>query len=367
MTAGTTRRAAAPLIAKLGGRVTRDLHIINAVVATLPAAKARELAAQPGVRAVSLNGAAKAQARGENLSTSFNQSIQAPYLWNTFGGTGRGVGVAVIDTGIAGDLPDFRISNTDKRSRVIGSAVVNPDATTAGDRYGHGTHVAGIIAALANNDVGITGVVDCRLSIWKVFDDEPDPEDGEYYVDMDRYLKALRAMEEAHVSALNLSLGGTESSQVEALLMKRLAKAGVCVFAAMGNEYEEGNPTEYPAAYATVWAVGAVNAASQRAEFSNTGKHIHIAAPGVGILSTLPHTRSKARNETNYASWDGTSMATPYVSGAAMLLCAQGVHKTPKSIARRLASTATRLKGMGPKSKSTSFGAGLLNLEKALR
>jgi len=59
--------------------------------------------------------------------------------------------VAVIDTGIAGDLPDFRVSSSDRRSRVIRSAVVNPDATTAADRYGHGTHVAGIIAGDSAN------------------------------------------------------------------------------------------------------------------------------------------------------------------------------------------------------------------------
>ena len=133
MTQGTKRSAATPLVTALGGRVTRDLHIINAVVATLPAAGARELAARPSVRAVTLNGAIKPQARGDTLSTSFNQSIQAPHLWNYYRGTGRGVGVAVIDTGIAGDLPDFRVSTSDKRSRVIGSAVVNPDATTAND------------------------------------------------------------------------------------------------------------------------------------------------------------------------------------------------------------------------------------------
>ena len=65
-------------------------------------------------------------------------------MWDE--GTGAGVGVAVLDTGIAGDLPDFRTTMSDKRSRVIASAVVNPDATTAGDVYGHGTHVAGLIA-----------------------------------------------------------------------------------------------------------------------------------------------------------------------------------------------------------------------------
>ena len=143
---GTTRSAATPVVRELGGKVTRDLHIINAVVATLPAAGARELAARHEVRAVTLNGAIKPQAMGDNLATSFNQSIQAKDMWNRYRGTGRGVGVAVIDTGIAGDLADFRVSSSDSRSRVIGSAVVNPDATTATDRYGHGTHVAGIIA-----------------------------------------------------------------------------------------------------------------------------------------------------------------------------------------------------------------------------
>src|SRR5690349_7212700 len=135
---GTTRAAAGPLVRELGGRVTRDLHIIYGVAAELPAAGARELASRPEVRAVSANAATKPQAIGDGLATSYNASIQTPYLWNTYGGTGQGVGVAVVDTGIAGDLPDFRTSSYDKRSRVVGSAVVNPDATTATDRYGHG-------------------------------------------------------------------------------------------------------------------------------------------------------------------------------------------------------------------------------------
>ena len=180
MTQGTKRSAATPLVSELGGRVTRDLHIINAVVATLPAAGARELAARAEVRAVTLNGAIKPQAKGDALSTSFNQSIQAPHLWNYYRGTGRGVGVAVIDTGIAGDLPDFRVSSADKRSRVIGSAVVNPDATTANDTYGHGTHVAGIIAGNSDSrDVGdskkgrFSGVApDANLVSIKVSDDD---------------------------------------------------------------------------------------------------------------------------------------------------------------------------------------------------
>src|SRR3712207_1943919 len=72
------------------------------------------------------------------------RSTLFPYT-TLFRSTGKGVGVAVIDTGIAGDLPDFRVSAENRESRVIASAVTNPDAKTAGDPYGHGTHVAGII------------------------------------------------------------------------------------------------------------------------------------------------------------------------------------------------------------------------------
>src|SRR3712207_6955643 len=70
------------------------------------------------------------------------RSTLFPYT-TLFRSTGKGVGVAVIDTGIAGDLPDFRVSAENRESRVIASAVTNPDAKTAGDPYGHGTHVAG--------------------------------------------------------------------------------------------------------------------------------------------------------------------------------------------------------------------------------
>lgn len=89
------------MVRELGGQVTRDLHIINVVVAKLPAAGARDLAARPGVKAVSLNGAIKPQ-RGETLATSFNQSIQANEVWSGPGAdaTGAGVGVAVVDTGM---------------------------------------------------------------------------------------------------------------------------------------------------------------------------------------------------------------------------------------------------------------------------
>src|SRR5439155_22430778 len=110
-------------------------------------------------------------------------------------------------------------------------------------------------------------------------------------VDGVRYLQALRAVELAGVRALNLSLGGTASSNTETILFGRLQRAGVTVVAAMGNEFDQGNPTEYPAAYDGVVSVGAVGETRERAPFSNTGRHIDYVAPGANGFSTLPATR----------------------------------------------------------------------------
>src|SRR5205085_658038 len=83
------------------------------------------------------------------LQTSYPDSVQAPKAWST--STGKGVGVAVVDTGIAGTLPDFRTSQSDSTSRVVATVATNPYATSDNDSYGHGTHVAGIIAGNSSN------------------------------------------------------------------------------------------------------------------------------------------------------------------------------------------------------------------------
>src|SRR6266581_2342217 len=118
----------------------------------MEAAKAASLATEPGVHSVSLNAAVKKTDDGYDgakLATAYNQSIGSPDVWSQ-GYSGLGVGVAVIDTGIAGDLPDFRTSRSTATSRVVASAVVNPSASTANDGLGHGTHIAGLIAGNGN-------------------------------------------------------------------------------------------------------------------------------------------------------------------------------------------------------------------------
>jgi subtilisin family serine protease len=268
------------------------------------------------------------------------------------------VKVGVLDTGVDTTHPELR--------HIVKSYI--HDGSIDVDIVGHGTHVSGIIAAEANNKVGIAGICRCNLSVWKIFTDQADPDDGEYYVDEVMYQRSLNAARNAGMRVVNLSIGGTAHSPTEEFLFRRLIASGCTVVAAMGNEFTTGNPTEYPAAYAGVVAVGATTPTNRRASFSSTGKHIVISAPGQNILSTLPLLPSAARkaDETKYAEWSGTSMATPHVTAAAALVIARDPNLGPEQVTKRLTSTATRVAAMAGESFTPEFGHGLLNVNAAL-
>jgi subtilisin family serine protease len=255
-----------------------------------------------------------------------------------------GVTVAICDTGVDARHPDLT------------GAIVSYDheGATATDIIGHGTHVSGIVAARADDAAGVVGVAGCRVAMWKVFPDEPT--EGNFYVDGSRFLRALNAVASSGAKVLNLSLGGTQSSQAEQLLFDRLESAGVTVVAAMGNEHDHGNPVEYPAAYEHVLAVGAVAETNRRSPFSNTGPHIGLAAPGSNILSTLPTDPSAVRPDTGYAAWSGTSMATPHVAAAAALVAARHPDWTPADTKEHL-----RTRAAGEKF-SEELGDGILDI-----
>src|SRR5262245_6630348 len=260
------------------------------------------------------------------------------------------VTVAICDTGVDGEHPDL--------TGVVAS--YDHEGASAADIVGHGTHVSGIVAARTDDAAGVVGVARCRVAMWKVFPDEP--MSGTFYVDGSRFLRALNAVATSGAKVLNLSLGGTQSSQAEQLLFDRLERAGVTVVAAMGNEHDHGNPVEYPAAYEHVLAVGAVAETNRRSPFSNTGSHIGLAAPGSNVLSTLPTQPSSFRPETRYASWSGTSMATPHAAAAAALVAARHPDWTPADTKEHLRSRAAKVADMGGKRFTDEFGAGLLDI-----
>ncbi len=264
------------------------------------------------------------------------------------------VTVAICDTGVDEAHPDLQ--------GVVSS--YDHEGATATDIVGHGTHVSGIVAARSDDVAGVVGVARCRVAMWKVFPDEPTA--GNFYVDGTRFLRALNAVASSGAKVLNLSLGGTQSSQAEQILFDRLERAGVTVVAAMGNEYDHGNPVEYPAAYDHVLAVGAVAETNRRSVFSNTGAHIGLAAPGSNVLSTLPTAASSVRADTRYASWSGTSMATPHVAAAAAIVAAGHPDWTPADTKRHLQARAAKVADMGGKSFTDEFGAGLLDMASLL-
>jgi subtilisin family serine protease len=266
-----------------------------------------------------------------------------------------GVEVAVLDTGIDARHPDFKGVTLS----------YHHEGLKAEDIVGHGTHVAGIIGAKANNRVGIAGVANCSLSAWKIFSDTPEA-DGEYYVDPDRYIRALGQVLAANIRVVNLSITGTAKSQTEGLILGELDRAGITVVAAMGNYYERGNPTMYPAAFPNVLGIGAIDQNRERSPFSNTGRSIGLVAPGSSILSTLPTRKSSYRSETSYASWSGTSMATPHVAAAAALMLARDPTAYNRQIEDGLRGNAAHLPAMRRAKWTQRYGNGLLNLQRTL-
>jgi len=271
-------------------------------------------------------------------------------------GAGR-VHVAVLDSGVDAGHPDLKAAIEEYRH----------DGNSERDFLGHGTHVSGTIAAIVNNSIGIAGVANCRLHCWKVFDDPKRTGDDENF-NFDFYSKALAAALDSNIKVINLSIGGGDHSKTEATAFAELIDAGVVISTAMGNEFEDGNPKEYPAGYPDTIGVGAVDESHRRASFSNTGKHIKLVAPGVNILSTVPRVKASFADHTDYDSWPGTSMATPHVTGAAALVYID----KPKSraaglaVAKRLTSTATKLPAMRGKEFTPEYGAGLLDVAAAL-
>ena len=152
---GVTPAQAYAAVAAAGGQVTRDLHIINGLGVVAGPAARRQLAGDEAVSQITDNTGVKSSAttlvETSRLADSYTASVFADKLWNGKLLTGKGVGVAVIDTGIAGDLPDFRVSGD--RPDIASDRLRGhePRGDDAGDAYGHGTHIAGLVAGNGTN------------------------------------------------------------------------------------------------------------------------------------------------------------------------------------------------------------------------
>ncbi|MDI1443209.1 S8 family peptidase [Polyangium sp. 6x1] len=242
------------------------------------------------------------------------ERIGAPRAWDF--SVGRGVTVAVVDTGIACEDHGPFMKGTDLAATecVAGWNFVTGDEH-ANDDQGHGTHVAGTIAQSTNNGIGASGVAfGARLMPVKVLNESgwgttADVADGIRWA----------ADHGAHV--INLSLGGPRNSKVLQKAIDHATSMGAVVVAAAGNT---GGSVQFPGASDGVIGVSATDPGDKLASFSSRGEGVDLAAPGVKVVQQT--VCNKGRNKCEqFPGWNGTSMASPHVAGAAALVMGLGV------------------------------------------
>ncbi len=369
---GFSERQAKVLVAKHGGKITGRVPLIHGLAVRLPAKQARLLARSDHVLGLTLNSRVHGTAVEDGaLATRYPKTIRADKVWQR-GFTGRGVGVAVIDTGVAGDAQDFK--DAAGNSRIIANAVTSPGATTAGDGFGHGTHVAGIIAGNS------------------LHRDPSDPFYGKYLgVAPDANIIAVKASDEAgnstvldvinglqfivdhkaefNIRVVNLSLSTDtpQSYKTDPLdaAVEYAWQKGIVVVVASGNRGTAADAVKYaPANDPFVISVGGSdengnNGKGERALWSSTGRtqdginKPDVMAPGAHIVSMLAPSSAFLTLCPNcsiggaYFKAGGTSMAAPVVAGAAALLLQARPNLTPDQVKTLLTATDKPLSGPG--------------------
>ena len=250
-----------------GGKIHVRLTKQGVFAVSLPAQALQGLRNRPDVEYIELD--APRYPTGQITPYGIN-SVQAPQTW-AVGADGSGIKVCVIDSGINAAHEDF-----------AGIAMSGYPAGWNNDSCGHGTHVAGTIAA-ANNGAGVVGVSPGKVSlhIIKVFDGATCA-----YSYASSVADAANRCKDAGAKVVSMSLGGSTSSRTEESAFASLNSNGVLSIAAAGND--GNNRNSYPASYSSVMSVAATDSNNVVADFSQYNKQVEIAAPGVGVLSTYP-------------------------------------------------------------------------------
>ncbi|MBI2830572.1 MAG: peptidase S8 [Chloroflexi bacterium] len=228
--------------------------------------------------------------------------IQGPEAWDITQGSSS-VKIAIVDTGIDQDHEDLAAKIVAKKNFTR--------SKTTDDKYGHGTHVAGIAAAITNNSKGVAGIgYNSSLMNVKVLGDS-----GSGYQSW--VASGITWAADNGAGIINLSLGGGPYSSTMETAVNYAWSKGAVIVAAAGND-GISSPS-YPAYYTNVIAVAATDSNDTKASWSNYGSWVDIAAPGVSIFSTLPNHTNRIGIK-NYGSLSGTSMASPFVAGVAALV-----------------------------------------------
>ncbi len=297
---------------------------------------------------------------------NFNQQIYLGQIkatdgWDISHGEQRIITVAVIDTGVDSTHPDL-------------ASVIDYEhaydfyhnTSTVVDNYGHGTHVAGLIAAVANNSTGIAGINwNCKIIPYRVFDNQSPPE-----ASLQNIYNALRAAVLDGAKVINLSLGGGYDSQALGMqfYIDAAYDANVAIIAAAGNDNVEmtlgyrQSPVcnDGSRGYNEVLGVAAVDSNDKKAYFSNySSLYVDVSAPGVNILSTYPVSKG------SYATMSGTSMATPIVAGVASLILAVRPTLSVNDLYHVIMDHADLIESLNP-AYTGKLGGGRVNLLNAI-
>lgn len=287
------------------------------------------------------------------------QRIGADAAWDYTTGS-HNITIAVLDTGVDYTHDDL-IGNMWKDSNGhFGHDFWNNDNDPMDDNVNgyegstwvsnlqiyHGTHVAGVAAAMTDNGLGMAGVAQVRIMAVKVMNDSGEGTDV-------TVAQGIQYAVDNGADIITMSLGVESSTTTLRDAVEYASDHRVLLVAAAGNE--GSSSVSYPAAYPEVIAVGATNKMDGRASFSNYGSDLEIMAPGTDIWSTKP--------TDSYRFLDGTSTATPFVSGVAGLMLSVNPGLTPEEIRNKLNGSANDL---GTSGWDQETGWGLLNASAAV-
>lgn len=347
------------LIRHAGGTVERVYHLIPAVSAFLPEHAIANLLDDPAVAWVEENKTVVSiEPEYTQLARDFYTASDAEYgnTWGVLrigsqeaherGITGRGVKLAIVDTGI-----DYYHEDLDQNYRG-GYDFVYDDSDPFDDSWNsHGTHIAGIIAAEANG-TGVVGVApEVSLYALKALD-------GSGFGSLDDIVASIQWAVDNDMDVLNISIAGIESPVLEAAC-NAAYEAGLLIVAAAGNTF--GGEATFPGAYASVVAVAGTDEADQVGIFSPFAPQVELAAPGLGIWSSAL--------QGGYIEASGTSQSAAHVSGAAALVISSGAADMDgdgivrnHEVRQKLQATALDLGNSG---KDEQYGYGLVDVAAA--